>query len=179
MECIRLIDDRMVVEFRWENVFAYLGYRNVIASALMTRLFVRAFAELAPETPPDRDELSMLVAFPGSGIIEAVELITRLPTRHPDRFIVDTAAGPERAPAAPEGRFYFEVGLGTVRNAFVFSPTVLDDAFRSMVMQYEGRRLAEDDDHAYRRFKMGKVREILDCPDSDLFAACDVEVPLN
>lgn len=179
MEPIRLIDDRMVVEFSWKSVFAYLGYRNVIASALMTRLFARAFTELSPGVPPDRNDLSVLVGFPGSGILEAVELITRLPTRHPDRFVVDTTAGPEHAPAAPEGRFYFEVGLGATRHASVFSPEVLNDTFRSMVMRYDGRRLTEDEDAVYRRFKIGKVQEILDCPDGELFAPCDVDAALN
>ncbi|MDA3947848.1 MAG: hypothetical protein PF508_01375 [Spirochaeta sp.] len=174
METVRLLDGQMVVEFSWESVFAYLGYRNIIAAALMTRLFARAFRGLCPDAPPDRDELSVLVAFPGTGIREAVELITRLATRHPDRFVIDPTAGPGSAPAAPIGRFYFEIGLGTVRSAYMVSPNVMDNTFRDMVLRYDGRDLDQTEDAAYRSFKTGKVQEILTCSDDELFVSLGV-----
>lgn len=174
MDSIRLLDDQMVVEFSWESVFAYLGYRNIIAAALMTRLFARAFHELSPEGPPDREQLSVLTAFPGIGIREAVELVTRLPTRHPDRFVIDPTAGPDVAPTAPIGRFYFEIGLGAARSAYMVSPTLLDDTFRDMVRRYEGRDLDQTEDETYRNYKLGKVQEIRDWADDDLFIAVGV-----
>lgn len=174
VESIRLLDDGMVVEFSWPQIFAYLGYRNIIASALTARLFRRAFADLSPTGPADRDELYLLTAFPGPGILEAVELLTRVPTRRPDRLVVDKSGGPAEAPLAPNGHFYFEVQVGRNRRGYWPPEAIFDDLFRDMVKRYQAGGGTEDEQLRYRAFKQSKAKEILGFPEEELFASCQV-----
>ena len=164
----------MVVEFGWPQVFAYLGYRNIIASALMARLFGRAFADLAEGDPVDRNELHLLTAFPGPGILEAIELVTRIPSRHPDRLLIDTSAGPPEVPVAPKGRFYFEVQVGCNRRGYWPPKKIFDDLFRDMVKRYQTGEGTEEEQQRYRVFKQGKANQILAFPEEELFGSCRV-----
>jgi hypothetical protein len=174
VETIKLLDDGMLVEFGWPQIFAYLGYRNIIASALTARLFRRAFEDLAPTGPADRDELFLLTAFPGPGILEAVELVTRVPTRHPDRLVIDKNAGPAGAPLAPNGRFYFELQVGQNRRGYWPPEAIFDDLFRDMVKRYQTGGGTEEEQLQYRTFKQNKAEEILGWPEEELFASCHV-----
>lgn len=174
VECFKLLDDGMVVEFGWPQIFAYLGYRNIIASALMARLFRRAFADLTDGGPLDRNELHLLTAFPGPGIIEAIELVTRVPTRHPDRLIVDQDAGPPEAPQAPKGRFYFEVEASDRRYGYWPPENIFDDTFRDMVRRYQTGEGTDEEQLRYRVFKQNKADQILSCPEEELFSSCQV-----
>ena len=161
----------MTVRFRWEQVFAYLGYRNIIASALMTRLFARAFADLSPDRPADREGIQVLTAFPGDGILEAVELVTRLPTRHPDRFVVDAHAGPADAPEAIGGRFYFEVQVGTDRRGYWPSARIFDAGFREQVIRYQDGVGSPEELSRFRTFKRRTTQAILRAPEDALFSS--------
>ncbi len=158
---IAVRDDGEVLAFTWESLYAYCGPTQIIASALVFRLLERAFRELSPEEPPDRADLSFLTAFGGRGIAEAVELVTRLGSRRPDRYVVDTeAAGPE-APDAAGGKLYFEVQVGGRRRGYWPSPSIFDDFFRDQVGRYqEGGGTAEERE-AYRLFKRRLAAAIL------------------
>ena len=169
MQSIRLIDDATVVEFTWNGIFAYLGFRNIIASALMTRLFVRAFADLSPGRPPDREEISMLTAFPGPGILDSIELVTRLPIRHPERLVINPGAGPAEAPEAPKGRFYFEVGVASMRRGYWPPEELFDDHFRDQVRHYQSGSGTPEEQRDYRAFKEEKTHAILDYPEERIF----------
>ena len=168
---IAVKDDGEVLSFTWESLYAYCGPTQIIASALVFRLLARAFRDLSPEAAPDRSDLSFLTAFGGRGIAEAVELVTRIGSRRPDRYIVDTGAARPEAPDAAGGKLYFEVQVGRRRRGYWPSPALFDDHFRDQVGRYqEGGGTAEERE-AYRLFKRRLAAAILAESDDALFGS--------
>jgi hypothetical protein len=85
-----------------DDLVRYAGPAQIVASALCLRLFARALEDLSLGVPPHRDSIRVLVAFPGDGILDCIEMITRARTR--GHLIIDTEAGPADAPLARVGR---------------------------------------------------------------------------
>ncbi|WP_143559177.1 hypothetical protein [Alkalispirochaeta americana] len=166
-----LLDEGYEVSFTWEQVFSFLGYRNIIASAIMTRLFSRAFRELSPDAPPDREELALLTAFPGEGILEALELVTRVPTRHPERLVINPLAGPDEAPRVPGGRFYLEIQVGQQRRGYWPSTDLINDRFRDQVERFQEGAGTPREQEQYRRYKEETARHILHLEEDELFTS--------
>ncbi|PIE57052.1 MAG: hypothetical protein CSA34_01775 [Desulfobulbus propionicus] len=152
-----------------EQLTLYSGPSQIIATALMFRLFRRAITDLSPETPPERTAFSTLVAFPGPGILDCIEYVTRARTHGPDRLIIDTEAGPEDAPRAPKGRFYFELEINGRRRAYWPAPGLFDETFLEMVRRYQPGENTPAEEAAYQQFKQQMVGKLLGAPGPELF----------
>ena len=154
-----------------EHLTLYAGPSQIIATALMFRLFARALADLSPEKPPERSDLSVLTAFPGPGILDCIEYVTRARTLNDGRLVIDTDAGPAEAPIALKGRFYFEVGVGRQRRGYWPSEGYFDRAFLNMVAAYQGGRNTPEEETAYQSFKQQLIGRILGAPEDTLFCS--------
>ncbi len=92
--------------YTMQDVFAYHGFDAPGGVVLGFRLLQRAFALLAPnEEYPDRRKLSLFTSFPGLGLKDTVEYITRMATD--SRYTLDQSYDDPRAPEGVAGRFYY------------------------------------------------------------------------
>jgi hypothetical protein len=167
-----LIRDRgEVFEFSPASLYAYCGPGQIIASALMFRLFEQAFRDLSPELPPDREDLWFLSGFPGTGIAECVELVTRIRTRRPERYAVDTEAPPPEAPRSVSGALYFEVRIKDRRRGYWPPGEIFDDTFRENVGRYQNGGGTAKEQEAYAAYKKRLAAAVLHAPGEDFFAS--------
>jgi hypothetical protein len=171
---IAVQDHNEVLEFSPASLYAYCGPSQIIASALMFRLFERAFADLSPGTPPDREDIQFLSGFPGTGIAECVELVTRIRTRRPERFRIEPGAAPPEAPEAISGAMYFEVQIKERRRGYYPPPEVFDDVFRRNVSLYQEGGGTVQEQEAYLAFKKQLAARILRAPGEGFFSSRDV-----
>lgn len=171
---IAVRDDGETLSFTAASIYAYCGPTQIIASALVFRLLRRAFADLSPLAPPDRADLAFLTAFPGRGIAECVELVTRIGSRHPDRYRADSASAPAEAPASLGGYFYFEVQAGSSRRGYWPPGDLFDDEFRSRVSRWQDGGGTAAERAAYLAYKTRFARTLLEYPEATLFASREV-----
>lgn len=145
----------------WEELYKYCGPSQIIATALSYRLFEQAFRELDPGACPDRRSLSFLTAFPGRGVLECLEYITRIPSLAPENLVLDLEAGPVEAPPSKPGRFYFELQAGEQRRAYYPRKGFFDETFLNQVASWQDYTPGEEGYEAYRGYKREKARSIL------------------
>lgn len=158
---LTLVDQRDPVSITWGQLYSYLGSSQVIASALTYRLFEQAIRELSPTRPPRRDEMSFLTAFPGRGVLEGVEHLTRIVTMAPERLILDPEAGPAAAAPAYIGRFYFEVQIGSLRRGFYPVDGFFDETFSNQVATWQDKDMSDEEHDSYMSYKWNKAQSIL------------------
>lgn len=166
---ISVKDADEILDFTWLSLYAYCGPTQIIASALIFRLFERAFSDLSPETPPDREDIRFLSGFPGTGIAECVELVTRLQSRHPDRFSVRPEAAPPDAPLSVSGSLYFEVQIGAQRQAYWPPGHIFDDTFRNKIQLFQNGGGTPKEREAYFLYKKNLAQVLLISPLESLF----------
>jgi hypothetical protein len=107
---IPVMDHGSELAVSFDACVAFHGRTSIGGLALGFRLMQQALRDLAPGRVPERDEIRFRTAFPGPGLRDAVEMVSRAVTR--GVYTVDeTLAGPE-APEAPRGRLWFEVTVG-------------------------------------------------------------------
>ncbi|HSV56090.1 MAG TPA: hypothetical protein VLH39_03160, partial [Magnetospirillaceae bacterium] len=118
------------LRFSYKGIYAYLGPTQIIASAVMYRLFLQAIDEMSPGKPPQRTGFDITLGFSGLGIAEASELITRLKTRNPQGIRVCPPPADCPAPKAGDGALYFEITMEGSRRMFWPLAPCFDDTFR-------------------------------------------------
>lgn len=169
-----LVEDQDgVVAIGRDDLVRYAGPSQIVASALCLRLFARAFADLSPERPPRRDDIHVLTAFPGDGILDCVEMITRARTR--GRLTIDTEAGPADAPPSVIGRFYFEIRIGNKGRGYTLKPGYFTADFVDMVRRFQNGAANPADRDAYQIAKHALIGRLLGAPEAEMFTARDVE----
>lgn len=163
-----------VVAIGRDDLVRYAGPGQIVASALCLRLFARAFADLSPREPPQRDAIRVLVAFPGDGIIDCVEMITRARTR--GRLTVDTEAGPPEAPPALVGRFYLEIAIGGAARGYWLADGYFTDAFVAQVRRHQDGAGTPAELAAYQAAKHALIGRLLGAPAETLFHSREVSL---
>lgn len=154
-----------------EHLLFYSGPSQIIASALMFRLFCQALDELSPERPPERTCISFLTAFPGQGILDCMEYVSRSRTLDHGRLVIAATAGPLEAPKALPGRLYFEVSILGHGRAYWPAAGYFDDVFLDMVARFEDGGGTPEQQTAYTHFKHKLAARILAAPEQDLFVS--------
>jgi hypothetical protein len=119
--------------------------------------------------PPERTDISVLTAFPGSGVLDCIEYVTQARTLYDGRLVVDTTAGPPEAPAAIEGKFSFEVDIAARRQGYWPMQKYFDDTFPHMVAHYQDKDSTPAREAAYQDFKQQLVGRLLGAPNDMLF----------
>ncbi len=107
-DVLKIRDGSHVIALCLEDLVKYHGRENIGGVALGFKVLEFAFSQLSPHEIPQRSEIEVFTAFPGTGAIDAFEMVTRAVTRN--RFRLDTDADVPDALAAVTGRFYFRIG---------------------------------------------------------------------
>lgn len=155
-----------------DDLVRYAGPGQIVATALCFRLFARAFADLSPAEPPYRDSIRVLVGFPGPGILDCIEMITRARTR--DRLTIDTDAGPPEALPAIIGRFYFEIAVGTAVRGYRLAEGYFTEAFVEQIRRHQDGQGTIAELAAYQTAKHVLIGRLLGAADEALFHSCEV-----
>lgn len=170
---LNLRDGREAVSLNWDMLYAYCGPSQIIATALCYRLFEQAFRELSPAAAPAREDLSLLTAFPGRGVLECVELITRIPSLRSGRLELDTRTLRPGAAPSLEGCFYFEVQNASKRRSYTAAPEYFDKEFLHMVGMWQNREMNRQEYERYMAYKTAKGEALLKHK-GDLFRSAEI-----
>lgn len=153
-----------------DDLLKYTGPSQIIACTLSLRLFARAFADLSPGAPPRRESISVFSAFPGEGVIDCIEMITRACTIGA-RLTIDPERAPPEAPAAPKGRFYFEITVAGRGMAYMVRPGFFDPPFVEMVTRFQDGSGSPQQQRDYLAFKHALIGRLMGAADDALFAS--------
>lgn len=169
-ECSVTVSDRdgEIVLTR-EDLLKYATKENVIASALMIRLCRFAFGLLSPQEPVRRRELYWQVGFPGPGILDCVEMVSRA-VREGRCLQNPTLTHPDTdAPTSLVGSFLFEINYRSKTLVVWPDRSVFDDEFRSQVSIWQAEEEGSEGYRSYLEYKEKKVQQIMAMPDEALF----------
>lgn len=172
LQFLTVADQDGLVAIGRDDLVRYAGPSQIVASALMLRLFARAFADLSPDAPPRRDTIRVLVAFPGDGILDCVEMITRARTR--GRLAIDEHAGPPEALPSIVGRFYFEVEIAGRRRGYTLRPGFFSDSFVAQIRRHQDGSGTAEELADYQVAKHALIGKLLGSPDEALFSVREV-----
>lgn len=111
-----VLDSGIRLEISFDDVVRFHGRTSIGGAALGFRLIQRALTDLTPEAPPERATIHFVTAFPGPGLRDAIEMVTRAVTRGAYKF--DLECAPVTAPEAAKGRFWFEVTIAERKAAY-------------------------------------------------------------
>ena len=159
-QTITVRDEEGAMSFDREDLIRYSGQGHLIASALVMRLLSDAFARLSPNEAPLRKDICELSAFPGLGVRDHIELITRAVTDK--RYLLDTQAGPQYAPtSAIGGRMYFVVAIKDKAVSYVMNPEIFDDRWRHEVAAYQKGAKTPQEHARYVAYKYEVVGQLM------------------
>ncbi|MDK2956548.1 MAG: hypothetical protein PWQ57_2044 [Desulfovibrionales bacterium] len=150
------------------------GPTQVIVTALMFRVFRRAVADLPAETPPARTDIHVLSACPLQGILDCIDCVTGARTLDDGRLTVAPNAGPDAAPAALRGRFYFEIGINGRWRGYWPDSGIFNQEFRDKAGRFEEGLCSPAEAAAYQSWKQGLAARILGAPEDELLHVQDV-----
>lgn len=173
-DTIAVSDAGVILKIPFDACVAYHGRDSIGGLALGFRLMQYAFERLSPGTPPgtppERRSISFFTAFPGPGLRDAVEMVSRAVTR--GAYEVN----PEADVPAPEGvtgRMYFEVVIGGQRLCLALAEGALGSEFvetgRSIKRGNPGPELAR----RWTALKEALAVDVLAARPGDLFVEVD------
>ena len=165
--CILVRDDEGVYAITREDLIKYSGRAGLIASGVIMRLLTEASQDLSPHEVPHRKDIRVLSAFPGNGVRDGSEFITRAVTQ--GRFILDMTAGDEKAAPSPiGGRMYFEVAIGDRAMAYSYSADLFDEKWCEEVLKNQMGTEDYETHQDYLVYKYGFLGRVLS--DKHVFA---------
>lgn len=126
MDDVQIRQDGQVLQIPFRACVLYHGHDSIGGLVLGYRLIQWAIRELSPLRVPDREEITFKTAFPGPGVRDAVEMLTRAVSRGAYKVITDV---PEDAPEGVYGHMYFEITVGTKTKRVSLVPDALSSDF--------------------------------------------------
>lgn len=126
-EIISVFDHGVRLDIPFECCVLYHGRDSIGGLSLGYRLLHFALKKLCGERIPERKEIFFKTAFPGPGLRDAVEMITRAVTEN--RYTVVENPEVRAAPEGVYGHMYFEVSAGGKTLVCVLKPGVISDEF--------------------------------------------------
>ncbi|CAH2598981.1 conserved protein of unknown function [Rhodovastum atsumiense] len=175
LQFVRVRDRDGEIAIGRDDLVRYSGPEQVVASALCLRLFGRAFADLSPEAPPLRTSIRVLSAFPGEGMLDGIEMITRARSR--GALVVDPQAAAVQAPSAGIGRFYFVVAVDDRARGYMLAPDLFTADFIRQVAAFQDGGGTAAERAAYQAAKHSLIGRLLGTGDDELWRSCEAPVP--
>ncbi|MTI17103.1 hypothetical protein E1162_07600 [Rhodobacteraceae bacterium RKSG542] len=167
---IKLKEGDLPLSFTRNDLIAYAGPDQIIATALMFNMFSFAFAKLAKEGEVlERNKIKVQLGFPGPGVKDCVELVLRGLTRNAENVTAVTENLPEEAPLALIGRFYYEFQYEDRRIALWPKDGFFTDEFREMVIKFQPRAGSEEEQLAYQQFKWDLIDRLMAAGEENVF----------
>ncbi len=125
-ETIKIFDDGVLLDIPFNACILFHGRDSIGGLSLGYRLLGWALKELEPDRVIERKEFAFKTAFPGPGVRDSIEMVTRAVTR--GAYSVLTQA-PDTAPEGVYGRMYFEFYVNDKKLAVGLKPGVMPNEF--------------------------------------------------
>ncbi len=162
---LTLHDQDGLIHVYREDLLKYAGQTNVIAAALMMRVCKLAFEKLSPDAPVERRQLYWQLGFPGSGLVDCVEMISH--AVRDGRCLQQPVFDHPHAPFSILGQFVFTISYQGKTIEVWPSSEVFDDEFRNQVKIWQ-EQADSNERQAYLDYKARKVKQIITLSDHDL-----------
>ncbi|OKL43861.1 hypothetical protein [Pseudovibrio exalbescens] len=174
---IKLKEGDLPLSFSRNDLIAYAGPDEIIATALMFNMFRFAFSKLARDGELlERNRVKVQLGFPGPGVKDCVELVLRGLTRNAANVTEVTENLPEEAPLALVGRFYYEFEYEDRRIGLWPKEGFFTDEFREMVITFQPRKGSDEEQRKFQEFKDDLIRRIMSAGEDNLFNWKEVPV---
>lgn len=149
--CLKVMDRQDVLHISYEDLVKYHGRLNIGGVALAYKVLEYAFARLSPLRPPRREKIQIFTAFPGSGVIDGFEMVTRAVTQ--GRFALDEDYDEPRALAGTSGRFYFHITYDGESLALTPKAGLVPEAFLAMGRKIKAGQASDEDKAHFQEMK--------------------------
>ncbi|EIY6034186.1 hypothetical protein MM859_005260 [Escherichia coli] len=124
--CIK--DHGVELKIPLDACILYHGRDSIGGMVLGFRLIQWALKDICGNVIPEREDITFKTAFPGPGLRDAVEMVTRAVTRGA-YFIIDEKNAPQESPEGVYGRLYFEIFVGNQSRKVSLVPGAVNDEF--------------------------------------------------
>ncbi len=131
---VKVLEAGYEIDVSFDGCIMYHGVDSIGGLALGFRLMKWAIEKLSPEKAPERSTIRFATAFPGPGLRDAVEMVSRAVTR--GAYTVLTEA-PDIAPEGVYGHMYFEISVGEKTLKVCLAPGVFSEEFISVGRAYK------------------------------------------
>lgn len=150
-EVVSVLDEGVRLDIPFESCVLYHGKDSIGGLSLGYRLLYFALQKLCGESIPERREVSFRTAFPGPGVRDAVEMVTRAVTGN--RYHILNAEDKKYAPEGVYGRMYFEISVGQKTLICILRPGVISEEFITTGRNIKKSPFDEIERKKWRRLK--------------------------
>jgi hypothetical protein len=166
-ETIEVRERGQTLAYSFEDMLKYHGPGSPGGVAHAFKVMQRALAELAPDGPPQRREITVRTSFGGPGARDGFEAVTRAVSG--DRFTVDPSlARPERGRVLE--RFVFEVGYGGRSVTLLLREGYVTEEFIDLARK-DGR--TEDEEEHLDVLKADMAARVIGAAAADVYDVAD------
>ena len=175
---IQVRDQQDILSFSFDDLVKYHGRFNIGGVAMAFRVLKEGFARLSPAAAPERRQISFKSGLgeKGTGVIDAVELVTRAKTR--DKLTLEQSwlAG-NPGPATPDsrGKYYFELSIDGNQLGFELKADLIPTEFIELINKLHSKTITEAEQKRLRQIKEHLAATILAAPFTDLFKIHSIE----
>jgi hypothetical protein len=159
-------DNQDIFEISFSDVEKYHGLSNIAGAAVGFKALQAAFEALLPGQPAPREEITIKTGHPGSGVRDAIEMVTRATTR--GVYTVDKTLPKARLNPHRQLSFSFIVSLRDREAEAVLKEGILPARFfdlMEIVTKLDtGKELAE-----LNQLKRSLAKEIVGRSSAELF----------
>lgn len=159
---IAVKDQQDVFEISFSDVKKYHGLTNIAGAAFAFKALQTAFTQLLGNAPAPREETSVETGHSGSGVRDAIEMVTRAASR--GVYTVDTSLPKARLNPYRQLSFTFYVTVAARKAEVVLKPDVLPARF------FELMRFDTDEAKSeLAQLKRQLAEKIVATPNEELF----------
>lgn len=176
---IQIHDQQDILGFSFDDLVKYHGRFNIGGVAMAFRVLAEGISRLSPTAAPERSQIAFKSGLgeKGTGVIDAVELVTRAKTRGKltlEQSWLDGKPGP----ATPDGRgkYYFELSIDDNQLGFELQSGLIPTEFIELINKLHAQTITEPEQQRLRQIKEYLALTILAAPFTDLFK---IHTPLN
>jgi hypothetical protein len=169
---IQIRDQQDLLGFDFDDLIKYHGRFNIGGVAMAFRVLAEGFARLSPTEPPERSQIAFKSGLgeKGTGVIDAVEMVTRAKT-HGRLTLEQTWLAGKPGPATPDGRgkYYFELTVDDKQLGFELRSGLIPAEFIELTRKLHAQTITESELQRLRQIKEHLAPAILAAPFADLF----------
>lgn len=160
---LAVLDEGQLLTFSFADLMRYHGPRFPGGVAHAFKVLERALPLLAPDSRPERREITVRTAFTGPGARDAIELVTRAATE--DRYTVDPALErPDRGRTLE--RYVFRLSYRDRTVTLILREGLVREEFIDLSRK-QGRTV--DDEDRLTVLKQEMADRLLACPPIEVY----------
>ncbi len=173
-QALRIQDGNDVLVITYEDMLKYHGRQFIGGVALAYKLLELAFRELVPVEVPVRDKITVTLGVYGPGIIDGIEMVTRVMRRNALRVNPQLAAD-KLAPDAADGqggKYYFEIAYDKDTLVITLKPGLLPDEFIRLAYKTHDGTITDGEQLRLQHLKEEIAQFLLMQKPEDVFDYC-------